>query len=118
MVLSITHSTVATFPDQPGVEINKAEWNADHQFTGTMDPSQGGTGTATAFTSGSIVFAGASGVYSQDNANLFWDNTNDRLGVGTASPSSKLHVKGTFNTLQCCHGRPGGGGSGATVGMT
>jgi hypothetical protein len=40
------------------------------------------------------VFAGASGVYSQDNASLFFDNTNDRLGVGTASPSQKLTVQG------------------------
>ena len=34
----------------------------------------------TAFTTGSVVFAGASGVYSQNNSNLFWDNTNNRLG--------------------------------------
>jgi hypothetical protein len=38
------------------------------------------------------VFAGASGVYSQDNANYFWDNTNKRLGLGTASPGATLHV--------------------------
>lgn len=51
--------------------------------------ARGGTGTATQFTAGSIVFAGASGVYTQDNANLFWDDTNNRLGVGTATPDSK-----------------------------
>jgi hypothetical protein len=56
--------------------------------------ANGGTGTATAFTAGSVVFAGASGVYSQDNANLFWDNTNDRLGIGTSTPSYKLEVTG------------------------
>jgi hypothetical protein len=44
--------------------------------------ANGGTGTATAFTPGSVVFAGASGVYTQDNNNLFWDDTNNRLGVG------------------------------------
>lgn len=42
----------------------------------------GGTGTSTAFTAGSIVFAGASGVYSQNNTNLFWDNANGRLQIG------------------------------------
>lgn len=31
---SVTHSTVATLPDQPGVEINKAEWNDDHVLSG------------------------------------------------------------------------------------
>jgi hypothetical protein len=55
----------------------------------------GGTGTTTAFTAGSVVFAGASGVYSQDNSNLFWDDTNNRLGIGTSTPSNALQVVGT-----------------------
>ena len=64
---------------------------------GTSLPvSSGGTGTNTAFTAGSVVFAGASGVYSQDNANLFWDNANDRLGIGTATPAAKLDVIGNI----------------------
>lgn len=49
-------------------------------------------------TSGSILFAGTSGVVSQDNANLFWDNTNNRLALGTVSPSYKLDVYGTTAT--------------------
>ena len=53
---------------------------------GTIGVTYGGTGTTTAFTAGSVVFAGASGVYSQSNANLFWDNGNARLGIGTRSP--------------------------------
>jgi hypothetical protein len=63
---------------------------------GTLGVANGGTGTTTAFTAGSVVFAGASGVYSQDNANLFWDNTNDRLGIGTATPSATLDVNGNM----------------------
>lgn len=53
---------------------------------------QGGTGTATQFTQGSVIFAGASGVYSQDPASLFFDDTNNRLGVGTATPGVKLDI--------------------------
>jgi hypothetical protein len=68
--------------------------------TGTLAVANGGTGTATAFTSGSIVFAGASGVYSQDNANLFWDNSNDRLGVGTSAPGFKIDVSGSGTTAK------------------
>ena len=64
-------------------------------LAGTLAVANGGTGTATAFTAGSVVFAGASGVYSQDNANLFWDNTNDRLGIGTASPAQRIHAATT-----------------------
>jgi hypothetical protein len=34
----------------------------------------------------------------QDNANFFWDDTNNRLGIGTTSPSTKLVVDGTVLT--------------------
>ena len=46
----------------------------------------------TNLTAGSIMFAGTSGLLSQDNTNLFWDDTNNRLGIGTNSPVTKLHV--------------------------
>ena len=61
--------------------------------TGTLPNTNGGTGTSTAFTAGSVVFAGASGVYSQNNANFFWDNTNTRLGILTNSPQFGLDVR-------------------------
>jgi hypothetical protein len=61
-------------------------------LAGTLGVANGGTGTATAFTAGSVVFAGASGVYSQNNANLFWDNANDRLGIGINTPAVKLQI--------------------------
>lgn len=64
------------------------------QVSGTLPVGNGGTGTATAFTTGSVIFAGASGVYTQDNTNLFFDNTNNRLGIGTPTPSYKLEVSG------------------------
>jgi hypothetical protein len=62
--------------------------------TGTLPVSNGGTGSSTAFTTGSVVFAGASGTYTEDNANFFWDDTNNRLGIGTASPDTKLTIAG------------------------
>lgn len=43
-------------------------------------------------TAGSILFAGPDGILSQDNANLFWDNTNDRLAIGSSTPEGKLEV--------------------------
>jgi hypothetical protein len=70
-------------------------------LAGTLDVDNGGTGTSTAFTPGSVVFAGASGIYTQDNPNFFWDNTNDRLGIGTAAaPAYKLDVNGAIRTGQ------------------
>lgn len=61
--------------------------------------SRGGTG-ASSFTSGSIPFI-FNGIFSQDNSNFFWDNTNKRLGIGTNSPSSALEVTSDakINTL-------------------
>lgn len=63
------------------------------QVTNTLPVGNGGTGTSTSFTTGSVVFAGASGVYSQNNANFFWDNTNARLGLGTTAPAVRIHAR-------------------------
>ena len=60
--------------------------------TGTLPVANGGT-NASAFTAGSVVFAGSSGTYTQNNAGFFWDNTNSRLGIGTASPTITLDVR-------------------------
>jgi hypothetical protein len=46
----------------------------------------------TSATQGSILFGGADGVLAQNNANFFWDDTNNRLGIGTNTPASKLHI--------------------------
>ena len=51
-------------------------------------------GVIAGLTPGSVLFAGAGGIISQDNANLFWDDTNKRLGIGTESPDALLHVSG------------------------
>ena len=66
--------------------------------TGTLPVGNGGTGTATTFTTGSVVFAGASGVYSQNNAKFFWDNTNNRLGINTATPQTQLTIVSNTQT--------------------
>lgn len=38
MAITITHATVASDPQEP--RLGAAEWNADHVFTGTLDPEQ------------------------------------------------------------------------------
>ena len=54
----------------------------------------------TALTTGSVLFSGASGLITQDNANLFWDDTNNRLGIGTAVPGAPLDVHSTGTAAQ------------------
>jgi len=49
-----------------------------------------------ALTSGSVLFSNGTTI-SQDNSNLFWDDSNNYLGVGTSSPSSKIDI--TTNAL-------------------
>lgn len=63
-------------------------------------PGTGGAGSVSigsaigSGTSGSVLFIDASGNLAQDNANLFWDDTNNRLGIGTATPNKTLEVGG------------------------
>ena len=53
--------------------------------------------TITSLTQGSVPFIGAAGLITQDNANLFFDDTNNRLGINTNTPGNSLdvHTAGT-----------------------
>jgi hypothetical protein len=54
----------------------------------------------TALTTGSVLFSGAAGLITQDNANLFWDDTNNRLGIGTGTPGAPLDIHSTGTAAQ------------------
>jgi hypothetical protein len=67
--------------------------SADRTFT----VSTGITIGTTAITSGvvgRVLFEGTGNVV-QESANLFWDNVNGRLGIGTSSPLNTLDIVGT-----------------------
>jgi len=55
-----------------------------------------GTTLITSGTVGRVLFEGTGNVL-QESANFFWDNTNSRLGIGTATPTTNLQV-GTTST--------------------
>lgn len=65
-------------------------------ITGILPIANGGTGTGSIFTEGSVVFAGPSGIYSEDNSNFFWDNTNKRLGILQSGPGASLDINLNF----------------------
>ena len=44
------------------------------------------------FTLGSFPYVSTSGLLAQNNANLFWDATNVRLGIGTTTPATRFDV--------------------------
>ena len=60
---------------------------------GTLVVGNGGTGLST-LTAGRIPYgAGTSAL--GNSANLFWDSTNNRLGIGTSSPAVSLAISAT-----------------------
>ena len=58
----------------------------------TNNTTIGGTLTLTPMTSGSVLFAGTSGVLTQNNTYFFWDNTHNRLGLGPSAPAHMLSI--------------------------
>ena len=69
-------------------------WTGQQTFN-TSTAIFGVAPTFSAMTSGSVLFAGASGVLSQDNSNFFWNNTTKSLGIGTSTPWATLSVSTT-----------------------
>jgi hypothetical protein len=70
-----------------------------NSLLGTGDIVVGGSLTigTTAISSGTvgrILFEGTGNVL-QQSANIFWDNTNGRLGIGTSTPSAIIHSVGS-----------------------
>jgi hypothetical protein len=53
------------------------------------------SGLLPTLTSGSVLFSDGSTI-SQNNSNFFWDNTNNRLGIGTTSPLFTIHSTGSI----------------------
>lgn len=71
--------------------------SASPTFTGTATTSNF---AITGLTAGSIPFIGAGGAVAQNNTNLAWDNTNQRLFIGTSSASTligNLNVSISYN---------------------
>lgn len=88
-------NTIADLGIVTTVDINGG--TIDGNIIGGSTPANGtftnivGTSLDLSFTQGSIWFEGASGV-TENNAKFFWDNTDIRLGIGTATPSAMLHI--------------------------
>jgi hypothetical protein len=48
------------------------------------------------FTAGQVAFGSLTGTLTQ-SSNLFWDNTNNRLGIGSSTPTTNLDIVGGFS---------------------
>jgi hypothetical protein len=97
-----TFANLAAFPASGAVKtIYIAEdTNKTYRWTGSVyveisaSAATGltiGTTPIASGTTGRVLFEGTGNVL-QESANLFWDNTNNRLGIGTSIPISPIHI--------------------------
>jgi hypothetical protein len=94
---SLSTDTTYTLPTADGTSGQVLSTNGTGTLSWTNNDS-GLTVNSTAITSGTsgrVFFQNASNQLSQ-SANLFWDNTNNRLGIGIAVPTQKVHVDGNI----------------------
>ena len=94
---SLTANTTYTLPTADGTSGQVLSTNGTGTLSWTNNDS-GLTVNSTAITSGTagrVFFQNASNQLSQ-SANLFWDNTNNRLGINTATPTVALDVNGSI----------------------
>jgi len=68
--------------------LSNTDWTTFNNKQNALTNPVTGTGA-----NGRVTFWNGTNTVSSNSA-LFWDNTNNRLGVGTASPSVELHVAG------------------------
>lgn len=105
-----TSATMAYFHNFLGILLSAAN-------TTPYAVTVGGTGTATQFTAGSVVYAGASGIYSQDNNNLYFDPTNKLLSVGCAGDLTGTNNINTYGQVDAYQSNTAiGTVNGATIG--
>lgn len=71
--------------------------NGSQWLTAATNIDSGGGGGSAAGGTGAVQFAVGTS-FAADATNLFWDNTNDRLGIGTNTPSDPLDVAGIIRT--------------------
>lgn len=94
-----TQPTLGTVPTEDKIQYQQSiiyQWQADGDVNindlECADADMSGTLTLSALTEGSVLYAGAGGVVSEDNAGLFFDAGNNYLGVGTATPGNSLDI--------------------------
>jgi hypothetical protein len=92
-------SSVATGTTTPVITLNVPTASAANRgaLSSTDWSTFNGKFTLPALTSGSVLFSNGTTI-AQNNANFFWDATNNRLGIGTASPTTGLTVSKALTT--------------------
>jgi hypothetical protein len=82
--------------------------NSSNITSGTLNVSFGGTGLTTITTNKLLVGNGTNQILQPSN--LHWDNSNNRLGIGTTTPTTTLDISGNLSIS----GNISGSGNGLT----
>ena len=93
----MSSDTVYTWPADTGSNNYVLTTDGSGNLSWKSVSGAGGIDTYGTPTAGQVSFFYDSDTITGDD-NLFWDDTNNRLGIGTNSPSYPLHVIGTIQT--------------------
>ncbi len=100
--ISVSNPTTTPVVSMTQAGTGSNGWLSATDFN-TFNGKPTGTGTAT-----QVTFWGSSSGLTSD-ANLYWDNTNKRLGIGTASPADALDVRNALSVNEIKFRNVGGG---------
>ncbi len=84
----------ATRPESPGITVEIGVVVQSHATEGIILVSLGSPRNGR-ISEGGVVFGTSNDFMTDDADNFYWNNTSNRLGLGTDNPSSTLHVVGT-----------------------
>jgi hypothetical protein len=86
-------ATLQRLSDGEGNDLPLEVSTSGVNFTGSVTQNGLPITTSPSGVSGAIQFSDGS-AFASDAANLFWDDTNNRLGIGTNSPTATTHIVG------------------------
>lgn len=69
------------------------------QVSGILPNANGGTGTSSSFSTGSVVFVDGAGSYAQDNTGFYYNASTKRLGLGQSSADATLTISTNTDIL-------------------
>jgi len=107
---SAISGTLRALSDGLGTDLPIQVSTAGVNFTGTASIGGAAIVTNASGVSGAIQFSNGS-AFASDAANLFWDDANNRLGVGTNAPISPLNIQSDTPNVGILSVTTSGGGS-------
>jgi hypothetical protein len=91
--LKLATGVLMTTPEAGAIEYDGTNLYYTNSGGARQTVSTGGGGSSSG-TAGHIQYSNGSSGFSSDNTQLFWDATNNRLGIGTSGPSYSIDTTG------------------------